>query len=151
MKGVCWILSTLIALVLGCSSSYTLHFYKSFILNLKNQISYIIPRAKLFIWQKGGSPLPIHRSRSVPVFNKDESVRQMDSFGGVFRVVPTTPRGAELTVATPISSPKVDAGKFVHFIHLCLFVTRKIKKWNIRIFSNFQILLLQTKKICSLN
>ncbi|KAJ9694466.1 hypothetical protein PVL29_010109 [Vitis rotundifolia] len=59
---------------------------------------------------KGGSPLPIHRSHSVPVINKDESVRQMDSLGGVFRVVPTTPRVAEVTVATEIASPTVDAG-----------------------------------------
>lgn len=59
---------------------------------------------------KGGSPLPIHRSHSVPVINKDESIRQMDSLGGVFRVVPTTPRVAEVTVATAIASPTVDAG-----------------------------------------
>lgn len=59
---------------------------------------------------KGGSLLPIHRSHSVPVINKDESIRQMDSLGGVFRVVPTTPRVAEVTVATAIASPTVDAG-----------------------------------------
>ncbi|KAL9429291.1 hypothetical protein AB3S75_031160 [Citrus x aurantiifolia] len=42
-----------------------------------------------------GAPLPIHRSRSVPLLNKDGSIRQMDSLGGVFRVIPTTPRVAE--------------------------------------------------------
>lgn len=41
------------------------------------------------------------------MINKDESIRQMDSLGGVFRVVPTTPR-AEVTVATAIASPTVD-------------------------------------------
>lgn len=41
---------------------------------------------------KGLLQLPIHRSHSVPVLVKDGSVRHMDSFGGVFRVVPTTPR-----------------------------------------------------------
>ena len=80
---------------------------------------------KLFIGQKGGSPLPIHRSHSVPVLSKDESIRQLDSLGGVFRVVRTPPRAAEVTVATAIASPTVDAGKFVHLIHLCFFVTRK--------------------------
>lgn len=41
----------------------------------------------------------MHRSRSVPVFlNKDGSIRQIDSLGGVFRVIPTTPRMAEATV-----------------------------------------------------
>ncbi|OAP04796.1 hypothetical protein AXX17_AT3G09430 [Arabidopsis thaliana] len=34
---------------------------------------------------KKGPPLPIHRSRSVPAFNKDGSQRQL----GVFRVIPT--------------------------------------------------------------
>ncbi|KAL1193907.1 hypothetical protein V5N11_032028 [Cardamine amara subsp. amara] len=34
---------------------------------------------------KKGPPLPIHRSRSVPAFNKDGSLRQL----GVFRVIPT--------------------------------------------------------------
>ncbi|XP_021770598.1 uncharacterized protein LOC110734758 isoform X2 [Chenopodium quinoa] len=40
---------------------------------------------------KGRVQLPIHRSHSVPALIKDGSVRQVDSFGGVFRVVPTTP------------------------------------------------------------
>ncbi|XP_031284432.1 uncharacterized protein LOC116143153 isoform X1 [Pistacia vera] len=49
---------------------------------------------------KGGAQLPIHRSHSVPVLNKDGSVRQLDSLGGVFRVIPTTPRMAEGTATT---------------------------------------------------
>jgi len=39
----------------------------------------------MFSQQKKGPPLPIHRSRSVPAFNKDGSQRQL----GVFRVIPT--------------------------------------------------------------
>lgn len=70
------------------------------------------------------------------MINKDESIRQMDSLGGVFRVVPTTPRVAEVTVATAIASPTVDAGKFVHLIHIGLFVTRKLKS---RILESSQI------------
>ncbi|XP_044486847.1 uncharacterized protein LOC123211923 isoform X2 [Mangifera indica] len=46
---------------------------------------------------KGGARLPIHRSRSVPVLNKDGSIRQLDSLGGVFRVIPATPHIAEGT------------------------------------------------------
>lgn len=47
------------------------------------------------------APLPkvtqysIHRSRSVPVLNKDGSVRQTDYANGVIRVIPATPRVAE--------------------------------------------------------
>ncbi|KAA8516540.1 hypothetical protein F0562_016954 [Nyssa sinensis] len=58
---------------------------------------------------KGGTQLPIHRSRSVPVLNKDGSIRQMDSLGGVFRVIPSTPRVAEGTVPSPITTPTNDA------------------------------------------
>ncbi|XP_030451498.2 uncharacterized protein LOC115673459 isoform X2 [Syzygium oleosum] len=36
----------------------------------------------------------IHRSRSVPVINKDGSIRPMDSLVNMFRMVPTTPRVA---------------------------------------------------------
>ncbi|KAJ6746666.1 AMINOACYLTRANSFERASE E1 UBIQUITIN-ACTIVATING ENZYME-RELATED [Salix koriyanagi] len=42
---------------------------------------------------------PIHRSRSVPDFRKDGSTRQLDSVGGLFRVVPSTPRVAEEAVS----------------------------------------------------
>ncbi|CAK9164815.1 unnamed protein product [Ilex paraguariensis] len=58
---------------------------------------------------KGGTQLPIHRSRSVPVLNKDQSIRQMDYLGSVFRVIPTTPQVAQGTVATSNSAPTVDA------------------------------------------
>ncbi|KAK4740535.1 hypothetical protein SAY87_032382 [Trapa incisa] len=36
--------------------------------------------------------MPIHRSRSVPVLNKDGSTRPVDTAGIMFRIVPTTPR-----------------------------------------------------------
>lgn len=60
--------------------------------------------------QKSGTQLSIHRSHSVPVLNKDGSIRQGDSLGGVFRVVPTTPRAAEGTPATLTTSPTNNAG-----------------------------------------
>ncbi|XP_039022344.1 uncharacterized protein LOC120154754 [Hibiscus syriacus] len=51
--------------------------------------------------QKGGaSGPPIHRSRSVPVLNEDGSITQLDSLGGVFRVIPTTPQAVKGTVVT---------------------------------------------------
>ncbi|MBA0551437.1 hypothetical protein Golob_022321 [Gossypium lobatum] len=51
--------------------------------------------------QKGGiTGPPIHRSHSVPTLNKDGSIMQLDSFGGVFRVIPTTPRVVKGTVVT---------------------------------------------------
>ncbi|KAL2933156.1 E3 ubiquitin-protein ligase MARCH7 [Bienertia sinuspersici] len=49
---------------------------------------------------KGRLQLPIHRSHSVPDLNKDGSVRQIDSLGGVFRVVPTTPRVKDASLTT---------------------------------------------------
>lgn len=51
-----------------------------------------------------GAQLPIHRSRSVPLLNKDGSIRQMDSFSGVFRVIPSTPRVAEGSGTTSSST-----------------------------------------------
>ncbi|XP_004304420.1 PREDICTED: uncharacterized protein LOC101308698 [Fragaria vesca subsp. vesca] len=54
---------------------------------------------------KGGRQLPIHRSHSVPVLNKDGSV----CLGGVIRVIPSTPRAMERTVSiTSCTSPKDD-------------------------------------------
>ncbi|XP_022767365.1 uncharacterized protein LOC111311854 isoform X2 [Durio zibethinus] len=50
--------------------------------------------------QKGGARPPIHRSHSVPVLNKDGSVTQLDSLGGVFRVILTTPRAVKGSVVT---------------------------------------------------
>ncbi|KAI4349162.1 hypothetical protein L6164_009793 [Bauhinia variegata] len=50
--------------------------------------------------------LPIHRSRSVPLLSKDGNV----PVGGIFRVVPTTPRLAEKTATTiSTSSPSDDS------------------------------------------
>ncbi|CAN1274773.1 hypothetical protein LINPERPRIM_LOCUS15516 [Linum perenne] len=63
---------------------------------------------------KGEAQLPMHRSRSVPVLNKDVSGRQMDSAGGLFRVIPTTPRSTVGAVpATSMPSPAAETGKFV--------------------------------------
>lgn len=56
---------------------------------------------------KGSVQLPIHRSRSVPVLHKNGSVRQMDSFGGVFRVVPATPRVKEGTLTPSCANSTV--------------------------------------------
>ncbi|XP_058216040.1 uncharacterized protein LOC131327063 isoform X2 [Rhododendron vialii] len=58
-----------------------------------------------YAYAKSGTQLSIHRSHSVPVLNKDGSIRQGDSLSGVFRVVPTTPRAAEGTPATLTTSP----------------------------------------------
>ncbi|GKV12223.1 hypothetical protein SLEP1_g23401 [Rubroshorea leprosula] len=59
---------------------------------------------------KGEARPPIHRSRSVPVLNKDgRSMTRMDSFGGVFRVIPTTPRVANKTTTTA-SNPSPENG-----------------------------------------
>ncbi|PSR92847.1 E3 ubiquitin ligase SUD1 [Actinidia chinensis var. chinensis] len=60
-------------------------------------------------YAKSGTQLSIHRSRSVPVLNKDGSIRQSDSLSGVFRVIPTTPRVAEGTLATLTTAPTKDA------------------------------------------
>ncbi|CAL1378441.1 unnamed protein product [Linum trigynum] len=55
---------------------------------------------------KGEAQLPMHRSRSVPVLNKDVSLRQLDSLGGVIRVIPATPRSPIGTLqATSMPSP----------------------------------------------
>ncbi|GLT69758.1 hypothetical protein SLA2020_418840 [Shorea laevis] len=59
---------------------------------------------------KGEARPSIHRSLSVPVPNKDgRSMTQMDSFGGVYRVIPTTPRVAKETATTASNtSPEND-------------------------------------------
>ncbi|KAL8168018.1 hypothetical protein V2J09_009517 [Rumex salicifolius] len=47
---------------------------------------------------KGTSQLPIHRSRSVPVFSKDQSIKEIgDSLSGVFRIIPSTPQHFKLS------------------------------------------------------
>ncbi|XVF76464.1 hypothetical protein PTKIN_Ptkin13bG0268400 [Pterospermum kingtungense] len=55
---------------------------------------------ELLTLQKGGALPPIHRSHSVPVLIKDGSIMQLDSLGGVFRVIPTTPHAVKGTVLT---------------------------------------------------
>ncbi|XP_011094674.1 uncharacterized protein LOC105174317 isoform X1 [Sesamum indicum] len=59
---------------------------------------------------KGGYQLPMHRSLSVPVLNKDGSLKQMDYLGGIYRVIPTTPRPTEQIAATSIPSVAIDIG-----------------------------------------
>ncbi|XVE61723.1 hypothetical protein DITRI_Ditri06bG0062600 [Diplodiscus trichospermus] len=50
--------------------------------------------------QKRGAGPPIYRSHSVPVLIEEGSIMQFDSLGGVFRVIPTTPRPVKGTVLT---------------------------------------------------
>ncbi|KAM7265734.1 hypothetical protein ACFE04_003417 [Oxalis oulophora] len=47
---------------------------------------------------------PIHRSRSVPVLNKEGSIGRLDT-GGLLRVVPTTPRVTEGDITTTNTTP----------------------------------------------
>ncbi|ESQ49094.1 hypothetical protein EUTSA_v10020625mg [Eutrema salsugineum] len=57
---------------------------------------------------KKGPPLPIHRSRSVPAFNKDGSLRQ----SGVFRVIPT-PNMTPTRNIIKLNDTNVDGGEDV--------------------------------------
>ncbi|KAL6507927.1 hypothetical protein OROGR_024122 [Orobanche gracilis] len=52
---------------------------------------------------KCGPKRSIRRSRSVPVFNEDGSVKRMDYLGSVYRVIPSTPRSTDETAG--ISAP----------------------------------------------
>ncbi|XWS59689.1 hypothetical protein CRYUN_Cryun08bG0143500 [Craigia yunnanensis] len=54
--------------------------------------------------QKGGARPPIPRSHSVPVLIIEGSITQLDSLGGVFRVIPTTPGAVKGTVLTTSST-----------------------------------------------
>ncbi|XP_017237768.1 uncharacterized protein LOC108210845 [Daucus carota subsp. sativus] len=60
---------------------------------------------------KGWDHFVIHRSHSVPELNKDGSLRQLESLGGVFRVVSIAPRVTEGTSASPHASPPLEAGE----------------------------------------
>lgn len=60
--------------------------------------------------QKGGYQLPIHRSHSVPVLNKDGSMKQMDS---IYRVFTTTPKVTEQTAATSVPGATIGTGTFM--------------------------------------
>ncbi|RDX90251.1 hypothetical protein CR513_27908, partial [Mucuna pruriens] len=51
-----------------------------------------------------GQQLPMHRSRSVPVFSEDGNT----NVGGMFRIVPTTPRFAGSIATTSMKSPPED-------------------------------------------
>ena len=54
--------------------------------------------------QKGRLQLPIHRAHSVPDLIKEGSVRRFDSLGGMFRVIPTTPRVKDGTLTASIAT-----------------------------------------------
>ncbi|CAA7033570.1 unnamed protein product [Microthlaspi erraticum] len=58
---------------------------------------------------KKGPPLPIHRSRSVPAFNKDGSLRQT----GVFRVIPTPNMTPARNITNLNDANVVDGGEDV--------------------------------------
>lgn len=92
---------------------------------------------QFYTLQKGGRQLPIHRSHSVPVLNKDGSV----SLGGVIRVIPSTPRAMERTVSiTSCTSPKDDNGNFTFqlFFEL-LFISFSLRSAEVPGYLYFQI------------
>ncbi|XP_025013169.1 uncharacterized protein LOC8284538 isoform X2 [Ricinus communis] len=79
------------------------------ITNKSKEGTFSNPVVETPIQRKGDAQKPIHRSRSVPMMDKEGSVRQIDPSGGIFRVVPTTPRPAEVAVTTTSSaSPRND-------------------------------------------
>lgn len=53
----------------------------------------------------------MHRSNSVPALIKDESVTQIESLGGVFRIIPTTTKVSQGTHLTINVDPTVEPGK----------------------------------------
>ncbi|KAK6140211.1 hypothetical protein DH2020_026009 [Rehmannia glutinosa] len=59
---------------------------------------------------KGGHQLSMHRSRSVPVFNKDGRVKQIDYLGDVYRVIPAVTDQTAATTA-PIEPYDTDEEK----------------------------------------
>lgn len=62
--------------------------------------------------QRKGIQRQISRSLSVPVNNKERSIKRMDSF---FRMIPSTPQVKEGDTITN-ASPSVDAGMLPLFI-----------------------------------
>ncbi|XP_071734753.1 uncharacterized protein [Rutidosis leptorrhynchoides] len=60
--------------------------------------------------EKGSIQRPICRSHSVPDLIKDGSVTQMESFGGVFRIIPTTPKAVRGTHPAQNVIPTIEAG-----------------------------------------
>ena len=67
-----------------------------------------------FHLQRKGVRVQISRSLSVPINNKERSIRRMDSF---FRVIPSTPRVKDGD-AISNASPTKDAGNFIVLIFL---------------------------------
>lgn len=56
---------------------------------------------------------PMLRSHSVPDLIKDGSINQIESLGGVFRIIPTTPKGAQRTPTTLNVNAATDSGKLL--------------------------------------
>ncbi|KAK9078627.1 hypothetical protein SSX86_002684 [Deinandra increscens subsp. villosa] len=50
--------------------------------------------------EKGWIQRPMQRSRSVPVLSKDGNIAHIESLGGAFRIIPTTPKVAQGTHPT---------------------------------------------------
>ncbi|KAF8402739.1 hypothetical protein HHK36_010829 [Tetracentron sinense] len=61
------------------------------------------------LYSKKGVQRHISRSLSVPVNNKERSLRRMDSLGGIFRVIPSTPRVMERIDSVSNATPTADA------------------------------------------
>ena len=80
---------------------------------IKFRPHFSIDLTDIVIMQTGGCQLPMHRSRSVPVLNKEGSIKQMDSLGSVYRVVPTTPRITEQTSAASPPVGTIGAGTYI--------------------------------------
>ncbi|GER54311.1 RING/U-box superfamily protein [Striga asiatica] len=64
---------------------------------------------------KSGPKLSIHRSHSVPELNKDESVKQIDYLGSVYRVIPSTPKSTDQNMATSIPNAITDTDENNNF------------------------------------
>ncbi|MFS8012068.1 putative Zinc finger, RING-CH-type, Zinc finger, RING/FYVE/PHD-type [Helianthus anomalus] len=58
--------------------------------------------------EKGWIQPPIHRSYSVPDLIKDGSVNQIESLGGVFRIIPATLKVAQGTLPTSNTNPTTE-------------------------------------------
>ena len=99
---------------------YGMSLNLTFTLIMCHPISYFI-LTELLTLQKGGARPSIHRSHSVPVLNKDGSITQLDSLGGVFLVIPTTPHIVKETVLTTSNAfTKNDNGNFnLQIVFIC--------------------------------
>ncbi|CAA0830467.1 RING/U-box superfamily protein [Striga hermonthica] len=64
---------------------------------------------------KSGPKLSIHRSHSVPEFNKDESVKQVDYLGSIYRIIPSTPKSTDQNMATSIPNAITDTDENNNF------------------------------------